>query len=254
MENKIKIIHEPSSKLPYCIVYKPSGIPTAPLNDDDKNNAFAMSTEYFPELLQVNGLKSCEHGLVHRIDTQTSGLVLIAENQLFYDYILNEQKNGRVKKYYTAICINHFENPSLLQGFPDFSLEMHNKILNEKKFTISSYFRNYGCGNKEVRPVNEFSNKAALKKMGKSKLYSTNCKIINYDNDLIEFKCSITEGYRHQVRNHLAWAGFPISGDKLYNYLDKISLSENNKMHFFATGLEFFYDNELKKYEFDQDK
>ncbi|UKI54519.1 MAG: hypothetical protein L6V90_07365 [Treponema succinifaciens] len=55
------------------------------------------------------------------------------------------------------------------------------------------------------------------------------------DTDKFFAKCSIKEGYRHQVRSHLAWLGFPVRGDKLYNPL----CSQNEEMQFFADCLKF---------------
>ena len=54
--------------------------------------------------------------------------------------------------------------------------------------------------------------------------------------------CRITEGYRHQVRAHLAYSGYPICGDKLYNPNAK----PDEKMQFEAFRFEFTDPKSLK--------
>ncbi|MBP5283798.1 MAG: hypothetical protein J6Y93_03935, partial [Treponema sp.] len=51
-----------------------------------------------------------------------------------------------------------------------------------------------------------------VQKKADSAVYSTNIQI-NGNNAL----CTISRGYRHQVRCHLAWCGMPVHGDKIYN-------------------------------------
>lgn len=208
------IIKEITKEEPYLIINKPSGLPSAPLNESDTNNAFSIAAEMFPELLIVKGRKEIEHGLLHRIDTETSGLLIIAANQDSYDKLIQLQKENKIRKYYSAVCNVDYENLNKLEGFPspDF---VYRKNLNE--YNLESYFRFFGEGRKSVRPVTKNSNAAALKKLGKTVLYNTSIKIVENSSDLIKVEACITNGFRHQVRCHLTWLGLPIIGDKLYN-------------------------------------
>ena len=86
------IIKEITREEPYLVINKPSGLPSAPLNENDRNNAFSIAAELFPELLNVTGRKEIEHGLLHRIDTETSGLLIIAATQDSYEKLLQLQK------------------------------------------------------------------------------------------------------------------------------------------------------------------
>ena len=104
MSDKIKIIKEPTEELPFAVIYKPKALASAPITTDDKDNAFYQAAELFPKLLEVQGKKAIEHGLLHRLDTATDGLLLIAATQDFYDYMLCEQEEGRFIKYYKASC------------------------------------------------------------------------------------------------------------------------------------------------------
>ena len=236
----ISIIHAPTSEKPFLVIYKPKGLASAPLSQADFDNALSKSLELFPELRKVHGKKEIEYGLLHRLDTATDGLIVIAATQECYDFLCEEQRKGRFVKYYQAECNILPDNTKLLGGFPPADITTQHFEPN-KTFTMSSYFRPYGEGRKEVRPVTEKSGKAALSKLGKQKLYTTEITINQLDkaSGKATVECRITEGYRHQVRCHLAWAGLPVEGDALYN-----SGTKNNTeapLKFSATKISFNY-------------
>ena len=255
---EIKIISEPTPDKPFLVIYKPSSIPSAPLKEDDKDNAFSYAAKLFPELLEVSSSperKPIEHGLIHRIDNVTSGLLLIAATQDFYDSLITEQKNGNFYKTYSAECEDFIQNAQQLEGFPPLTKDLqavHNSIVSRNDACISSFFRNYGKGGTEVRPVTKDSNAAALKKLGKLVEYTTQIKQTQNHNSTITVECRISSGYRHQVRCHLAWLGFPIIGDSLYNAHYKINTAQTSDpiepIKFSATKLEFTYNG--KDFEF----
>lgn len=262
---KIEIISEPNND--FVVIYKPQGLPSAPLLENDLNNALCQAESLFPEIKTVSGLKKIEHGLLHRLDTETEGLILIAKNQEFYDFMQKEQKEGRFIKTYKAECISILESENK-EGYPPLQKDFKSDLLSGKTIEISSYFRHYGKEQKEVRPVTIFSGKAALKKIGKQKEYATKVELLEkyeykcesvgenanktatisenrYEARCI-LECTISAGFRHQVRSHLAWIGFPIVGDALYNPFYK----ENEKLKFKATKLEFTNKRNGKKYVF----
>ncbi len=233
--NKIEIIKEASPEKPFLIIYKPRALPSAPLSALDKENALSQALELYPELKKVKGKKDIEYGLLHRLDTVTDGLIIIAANQQAYDYLTEEQAQGRIIKYYQALCDYKPDLTKKKEGFPP---ALSENPLKQKVIHLESYFRPYGKGNKEVRPVTRESNKAALDKVGKKKIYQTQVKILNNTDKGIEVECKITQGFRHQVRCHLAWAGLPIQNDPIYN-LDKKNAEEPIK--FSANKIEFEY-------------
>ena len=229
----IKIITENKEELPFIVIYKPSGLPSAPLSKDDKNNALSMAMDLYPEIKNVKGKKEIEYGLLHRIDTMTKGLLLIALTQSFYDYMTEEQKEGRFIKYYRAECTKIDE---LLPGFSECPVKYSPSI---KEYDLSSYFRYYGPGNKEVRPVHEDSNTFALKKIGKKVTYKTHVEIENISGDNVSVLCKISSGFKHQVRSHLCWLGLRIKGDNIYNP------GSNEDFMFEACGFEFEYKGKM---------
>ena len=118
MAIQIEIIKEATPEKPFLVIYKPKGLPSAPLSADDKNNALSQALEAFPELDQVHGKKEIEYGLLHRLDTATDGLMVIAATQECYDFLSNEQREGRFIKTYSAQCDIIPDNAELLGGYP----------------------------------------------------------------------------------------------------------------------------------------
>ena len=221
------ILHLPTENEPFLIVNKPKGLPSAPLKKGDSSALTLVSNE-FPECLEVKGKKEIEGGLVHRIDTDTDGLLLIAVTQEFYNFIQDAQDKGLFIKTYSAICTRLLNNDD--DSYPPCPLE---NIETGTEYKISSYFRHYGPSRKSVRPVTDQSPMIARKKAGKN-LYTTNLMIKDQDRKELHIECRITQGFRHQVRSHLAWLGFPVIGDTLYN-----PEKSDMEMQFSATGLSF---------------
>ena len=231
---KVKIVREPSADFPFAVIYKPQGLPSAPLKGRTGEDAFSFAADIFTELKKVHGKNEIECGLLHRIDTDTQGLLMAAATQEAYDFMCSAQKEGKFVKTYRANCIFNPDNAKTLGGFPPgFDLFGGYK---QKDADVNSFFRNYGIGQKEVRPVTEYSSDSALKKIGVKKMYTTHFMLISKDGKSTEFLCRITQGYRHQVRCHCAWCGFPIIGDKIYNAADRFA---EKTMQFVAVKLEF---------------
>lgn len=234
--DKITVISEPSKTSPFVIIYKPQGLPSAPLSKSDDNCALFQAAELFPEILNVKGKKEIEAGLVHRIDTVTDGLLLIAVTQDSYDFFQKLQEENKFIKTYSAKCTylkNYYE---LKPGFPEnIHFSKIASLKNDQKLILNleSCFRPFGPGRKEVRPVTQNGTRAASKKSG-DKEYKTEVTVIREGNDY-SCLCKISNGFRHQVRSHLAWCSIPVKGDPLYNP----EYNEGDEFFFSATGLEF---------------
>lgn len=209
---KIRILCEPSQDNPFLVVDKPSGLPSAPLREGE-DSALTQAMALFPEISLVHGRKEIERGLVHRIDTATRGCVLIATTQKAYDHFIRIQAEGGFVKQYRA-GIDHVSPETMRDaGFPPPPVDLQKIGLGEP-CTVQSCFRGYGAKSRAVRPVTEQSGRAAHKKGG-NVLYGTQIVLQDADTAL----CRITEGYRHQVRCHLAWLTIPVRNDPLYNPL-----------------------------------
>jgi len=199
----------------FIIAYKPHGLPTVPLKaqvQDCPDTLLQRTGKDFPDILSPLTPSFWEGGTVHRLDTATAGLVLFARNRVFMDHILSEQQAGRFIKTYRAVC----SMPAL--GSP------------RAPFAISSYFRAYGPGRRKVKPETD------AKRADSSVLYTTN--VITIEDNL--FTVEIARGFRHQIRAHLAWMGFPIEGDSLYNpAFTTGTASDISVLQLECTGLSF---------------
>ncbi len=238
--NKLQYIFAPTKEYPYAVINKPAGLPSAPLDIDDKQNALSLFLIDFPNAKKVCGKKEIEHGLIHRLDTVTEGLMLIACTQNAYDYFVEQQEQNKIIKTYTAICNLDKENSKILSGFPD----SQNFLIKENSsFKVESFFRSFGPKGKQVRPVTKNCSQKILKKIGKPKLYTTTIKICKIlDDNTAKVECTISQGYRHQVRCHLAWVGLPIVGDTLYN-----NNASDEAIKFYATKLDFSFPKDSRQ-------
>ncbi len=186
---------------PDTLVYwKESGIPTVPLkNTIDGRTLLSIAAAAYPEIRCCSGPNPWEGGVVHRLDNPTKGLVLIARTQKAYDALMQQQKKDMIVKEYIAQTSSHRAIDEGFEAFPLFPIE-------EGPVAITSYFRAFGKGSKSVRPV--WSNQ----RHRKGKVYTT--EVVPEDDGV--FRCTITRGFRHQIRAHLAWSGHPIIGDTQY--------------------------------------
>lgn len=269
----VKIIYSCSD---FVVAVKKAGVHSAPLQAGESSSALSCVAKDFPQILNVKGKKEVEGGLIHRIDRDTAGLLLFACNQDFYHHIMTCQKAGLFKKEYFACCRFIPQCPEILGGFPPSPI-FHGDITQSANLTVSSAFRPFGPGRKQVRPVTEnsgkFSRKKAsikkgtsergfLEKEGRKKraevsVYSTNFIIEKVEDKRILVQASLSSGYRHQVRCHLAWCGLPIIGDPIYHPAgistkkgeDSPCETPLSQMQFFATGFSFpALDCSLEKY------
>jgi len=234
VEAGLGILHRPTPSEPFAVVFKPGGLPSAPLSEGD-DSALTRVVGLFPEASSVVGRKGVERGLVHRIDTGTSGLVLVATDQAFFDCLQEAQSKGLFRKWYRAGVAPVGSLVETLGGFPPCPVVP--SVGSE--FSVESSFRPFGPKGGQVRPVSAFSGRAALRKGG-GRLYSTSIKLVSES----EAVCSITSGYRHQVRCHLAWCGIPVGNDPLYNpaFKERIPAGEDTSRRpfdFCAFRIEF---------------
>ena len=240
MTSEITIVHVPKAEEPFLIVDKPAGLASAPLREGD-DSALTRLIPDFPEIAGVKGRKAVEGGLVHRLDTETSGLLLIAVHQTFYDRIIGEQEAGRFVKTYSADCDDARALP-LPDGFPPRPSLPGCSDGGKLRSAVVSRFRPWGLHGKAVRPVTEEAGPAAQRKASPG-WYRTEFVVEpnGGGKESIRATCRITRGYRHQVRCHLAWLGFPVKGDALYNSSCGQADGEGHALCFRATGLDFLH-------------
>lgn len=194
----------------YLVVDKPVGLPTVPLKKqvDGSDTLLSRIAKEYPEVLSL-GRNAWEGGIIHRLDTLTRGLVLVARTPECFDLLRREQESGMIVKEYLAQSSRNQKPPI---GFPDYPYE---DVTGGDVVAIGSLFRPFGEKRREVRPVsNDCPSSWKAKSTGV--WYLTKVKQIGKEGDTHRFLCQLSIGFRHQVRAHLAWAGWALDGDANY--------------------------------------
>ena len=182
-----KIIHEDKN---YLIVYKPNGLT---VHKPNEKYPFPTLVDFlitrYPEIKTVGDDPVLRPGIVHRLDKETSGIMLIPRNQDAYEYYKKLFKGRRmIKKYYTLVEGNIFVD-----------FEVNKPIMRSKtdgsKFCIPA-------GNTEY------------KDMGKEAL--TEFEVIKNYRDYCLLRAIPKTGRTHQIRVHLQSISRIVAGDELY--------------------------------------
>ncbi len=176
----IEILYEDEDII---VVNKPKGIVVHPANGNpDGTLVNAIMNLCGNSLSGIGG--EIRPGIIHRLDKDTSGVLIIAKNDMAHINISNQIKNRQTKKIYIA----------LVRG-----------VIKENEATIDMPI---GRSKKDRK-------KMAVTKDGKEAV--THFKVLKrYDNfTLLEIK--IDTGRTHQIRVHMAEIGYPIVGDYVYS-------------------------------------
>jgi len=194
----------------FAVVYKPPRMHSAPLQKSGGDTLVDWYAAQYPPVMDLSGRRGGEGGLLHRLDFETHGLVLFAKNQPSLDFLLTQQEQGNFIKEYSAIC-QKFDTTAALASFPPSPFTVSPPPADS---VIESFFRPFGPGRKQVRPVIVDSNKVEIAK-DRGSYYRT--EIVNViNNEYYTFTVKIVRGFRHQIRCHLAWIGYPVVNDPIY--------------------------------------
>jgi 23S rRNA pseudouridine1911/1915/1917 synthase len=187
----------------YIISDKPHNMHTASLTTEIGGTLLGWCARDYPEVTAVHGRKPVVGGLLHRLDYETAGLVLIARTQTAYDFLAAEQDAGHFRKDYTAVT----------RQMPPDAPTVWKTTPVPLPDIIRSAFRHYGPGRKRVKPE-------PIGQIPGGRPYETQVLGMTERGADTEFHLRLTRGFRHQVRAHLAWTGYPINNDARYGGLN----------------------------------
>lgn len=179
-EIPIEIIYEDKDII---VVNKPKGMVVHPANGNpDGTLVNAIMAICKDSLSGIGG--ELRPGIVHRLDKDTSGLLIIAKNDKAHVNMSEQIKNHQVKKTYIA----------LVRG-----------VVKENEATI----------NMPIGRSTSDRKKMAVNKNGKEAI--THIKVLKRYDKYTLLEVNIETGRTHQIRVHLSYIGYPIIGDYTYS-------------------------------------
>ncbi len=102
----------------YIVIEKPSGLLVHPTQANEKNTLAAWIKKEYPEVKKVGDEPDVRPGIVHRLDKEASGLMVIARTQKMFDHLKEQFKNRTVDKEYFALVHDKVERDEAEINFP----------------------------------------------------------------------------------------------------------------------------------------
>lgn len=177
----INIVYEDDDLI---VVDKPSGLVVHPGSGNYDNTLVNGLMHYTNSLSDINGEE--RPGIVHRIDKDTSGLLVIAKNNKSHA-ILSEyfKKHDNIKREYIALICGNFPHDSATIDAP-----IGRDPKDRKKMTVTAT-----------------NSKEAI----------THLKVLKKYKDYTLVSLILETGRTHQIRVHMNYIGYPVYNDPVYN-------------------------------------
>lgn len=178
-EMELDIVYEDNDIM---IINKPSGLVVHPGSGNYTGTLVNGLMHYTNNLSDVNG--SARVGIVHRIDKDTSGLMMVAKTNEAHQVLVENFKNHDIKRTYVALLCGN---------------------LPYEKATIDA----------PIKRDNTNFNKMGVFKDGKEAI--THLKVVKRYKDYTLVELNLETGRTHQIRVHMNYIGYPIYNDPVYN-------------------------------------
>jgi 23S rRNA pseudouridine1911/1915/1917 synthase len=179
-EIPLEILYEDNDII---VVNKPKGMVVHPANGNpDGTLVNAVMAICKDSLSGIGG--ELRPGIVHRLDKNTSGAIIVAKNDKAHTNLSEQLKNHEIKKTYIA----------LVRG-----------VVKEEQATI----------NMPIARSKQDRKKMAVDPKGKNAV--THFKVLQRFENCTLLEINIETGRTHQIRVHLSYIGFPIIGDDVYS-------------------------------------
>lgn len=174
----LDIVYEDENML---VVNKPSGMLTHPTTIERENTLVnALLYKYGESLSDINGY--LRRGILHRLDRNTSGLLMVAKNNEAHENLANQIKERTAVKKYLAIVKGIIKDDSGVINFP----------------------------------IGRYSNQTKMAVVEGAKASITEYKILKRFKDSTYLELDLKTGRTHQIRVHLSYIKHPIINDTLY--------------------------------------
>lgn len=180
------------------VVNKPRGMVVHPAaGNRDGTLVNALLYHCSGSLSGINGF--LRPGIVHRIDKDTSGLLLVAKNDFAHHSLANQLSRHSIKREYRAVVYGTFAEPT---GTVDAPIGRNPR--DRKSFCVTS--------TNSKKAVTHFEVLAAGEKYSMLRL-------------------TLETGRTHQIRVHMAYIGHPVAGDRVYAHKAARALLEGQCLH-----------------------
>lgn len=201
----LNIIYEDDNVI---VLNKQSGIVVHPACGNTGGTLVNALIEYFPKIKEAvydeNNLVSLQRpGLVHRLDKDTSGAIIIAKNKRAMHSLSRQIQNRNAQKTYLAVCL----------GWPK-----------EDSGHLESHLGRHPKNRKKIANIGEGKGKEAISDYKVKKYFDTAAGKFS----LIEF--DIKTGRTHQIRVQASDMGNPVLGDNFYGNTISETLSHKLKI------------------------
>jgi 23S rRNA pseudouridine1911/1915/1917 synthase len=189
----LKVVYETAELV---VVDKPPGQPTAPLRPGETGTLVNAILGRYPELLPAEGAVCIGHsprepGIVHRLDTETSGAVAVARTAPAFEELKAALREERLDKHYLLVCAG--------EGLPDegtIDVPLANHPKDQRRV--------YAC--LHPRDVMRYEPRPAR----------TSYRVVQRAAQWALVEARVGKALRHQIRAHFAAIGHPLAGDELY--------------------------------------
>lgn len=201
----LDIIYEDDNVI---VINKQPGLVVHPASGTYSNTLVNALLDYFPKIREAvyqkgNPVSEARPGLVHRLDKNTSGLIIVAKNKKAMHSLSMQIKNRTVIKKYIALCFGWPKNES---------------------GTLISYLGRHPKNRKYIADIGKEKGKEAISDYKLLDCYTYNSEKLS----LIEFR--IHTGRTHQIRVQAKQLGNPVMGDEFYGSKDSMNLSQKLKV------------------------
>lgn len=168
------------------VINKPAGMVVHPSMGHESGTLVNAILFHCGDLTGVGGEK--RPGIVHRLDKDTSGLIVVAKNDAALHHLQAQFQERTVNKIYLALVDGQVSPPEALIDAP-----IGRDLRQRKKMAVIPAHHSA-----TTRPAQTY--------------YRT---LTSYDDHTL-LECTLYTGRTHQIRVHLAYIGFPIVGDRAY--------------------------------------
>ncbi len=199
------------------VVNKPKGLVVHPGAGNEEHTLANALKFHSDNLSTLNG--EFRPGIVHRIDKDTAGLLIVAKNDAAHAFLSNQLADHTLGRKYYALVLG---------------------VIPENEGKI-------------IAPIGrdqKFRQKMAVDLL-RGKEAETNFKVIERFKDSTLVECALKTGRTHQIRVHMAYIGYPVIGDPIYGKGNRKMYDEGQLL--FAHEIHFIHPKTKKEMTFSAD-